>query len=286
MRISPIAQGTEQTAAPIASSSSAAPATPQRGAQLLRQGLAAALFGVCVVAILQALTSWEVIGPLIMPKPSEVGQELGGVVGQLLTNGPAAPYAAETAYAMVISLLVCIVLGIAIGTALSLSRVLQTMLYPYILAFNAAPRIVFAPMFVIWFGFGAASRIAMGISIGMFPIIVATMAGLARSDANLEKLATAAGATRWQKFRKIDLPGALPFIIAGIETASVLATVGVIIGEFTAGSSGLGYLIIIAQDTYNLPRVFALVFVTSTLGIMLNLCVVLLGRRLVFWGRK
>ena len=255
-------------------------------ANVVKQILSVLGFGLAVVLLLQLLTVTGVISPFVLPRPTLVLERFWELLVEVFTGGPTLRYVGETAFAMVVSLVVSVVLGILIGTILSLSTIVKTMVYPYVLALNAAPRVVFAPMFVIWFGLGPTSRIVMGVSIAMFPVIVATLAGLSRSDANLERLMKATGATRLQRFLKVDLPGALPFVAAGAETAAVLVTVGVNIGEFTSGSSGLGYLIVSAQATYNLPSVFALVMLTSVLGILMTLTVAFVSRRVVFWGRR
>jgi NitT/TauT family transport system permease protein len=255
------------------------------GVALIGRGLLVIGFGLLVVAIVQLLTVTGVISPLLLPQPVRIAERLGDVLAQIFTGGPIAVYAFETASAMLVSLVVSITLGVALGTLLAQSRVAKMLLYPYVLALNAAPRVVFAPMFVIWFGLGMMSRVVMAVSIGVFPVLVATLAGLARAEGQTEKLMAAVGATRWQRFRLVSFPSALPFIVAGSETASVLVAVGVIIGEFTAGNDGLGYLVVVAQESYDLATVFALVTVIAVMGILLNGLVLLLGRRLVFWGR-
>jgi len=277
------------TAAAPSTDVTPAVATSRRAArgglkQLWRAALVVG-FGVLVVAVVEVLTASRVISPLLMPRPSAVAERLGEVVWSIVSGGAIARFALETATALLISLVVAIALGVAIGTLLAQSKIAKLILYPYVLALNAAPRIVFAPMFVIWFGLGLTSKVVMAVSIGAFPVIVGTLAGLARAEGNTHKLMVASRATRLQRFRLVEFPSALPYIVAGAEKASVLVAVGVIIGEFTAGNQGLGYLIIVAQENFELPSVFALVIVVAIMGILLNGLVTLIGRRVVFWGR-
>ncbi|WP_159500163.1 ABC transporter permease [Microbacterium sp. 18062] len=259
---------------------------PSRAAlAFLGRSLLVVGFGTIVVAIVEVLTATGLISPLVMPRPSLVASRVVDILTQVLTGGASAAFAWQTASALLVSLVVAVGLGVAIGTLLAQSRLAMLTLYPYVLALNAAPRVVFAPMFVIWFGLGMTSRVVMAVSIGMFPVIVGTLAGLARAEGQTHKLMAAAGASRFQRFRLVEFPSALPFIVAGSETAAVLVAVGVVIGEFTAGNEGLGYLVIVAQENYDLPTVFALVVIIALMGILLNGLVMLLGRRFVFWGR-
>jgi len=276
---------TTATAAAALARSAVSAGRRSRGPSIALRVVLVVGFGVLVVAVLELLTATRVISPLLMPRPSVVAARLSTILGEIVTGGPTAIYAWETASALLISLAAALVIGIAIGTLLAQSRLAKLVLYPYVLALNAAPRIVFAPMFVIWFGLGLLSRVVMAVSIGMFPVIVGTLAGLARAEGQTHKLMSAAGATRLQRFRLVEFPSALPYIVAGAETASVLVAVGVVIGEFTAGNDGLGYLVIAAQENYDLPTVFALVIIISVMGMLLNGLVTLVGRRLVFWGR-
>lgn len=272
------------TAEPIATDGERAVASRARFAAVRRWAMALA-FGVVVVGALETLSKTGVISSLIMPAPSVVWGRLSTILTDILTNGPLGVYAYATALAMFISFIISVALGVVLGTLLSEFRIVRAVLYPYVLALNASPRVIFAPMFVIWFGLGMSSRIVMAVTIGMFPVLVGTMAGLARADATTIKLMSAFGATPWQRFRLVSFPSALPFIVAGAETASVLSTVGVIIGEFTAGNGGLGYLVIVAEENFDLPTVFSIVVVVALLGILLNTLVTVIGRRLVFWGR-
>lgn len=266
----------------------AEPGTRRAGREalaFLRRASLVIAFGVLVIACLEALTTAGAISPLLLPRPSIVGGRLLEILTQILTAGPAAKFAWQTASALLVGLIIAVALGVALGTLLAQSKLAKFVLYPYVLALNAAPRVVFAPMFVIWFGLGMSSRVVMAVSIGMFPVVVGTLAGLARAEGQSHKLMAAAGATRFQRFRLVELPSSLPFIVAGSETAAVLVAVGVIIGEFTAGNEGLGYLVIVAQENYDLPTVFALVVIIALMGILLNGLVMLVGRRVVFWGR-
>jgi NitT/TauT family transport system permease protein len=159
----------------------------------------------------------------------------------------------------------------------------QRAAYPYVVAANATPRIAFAPLIVIWFGFDYASKVVMAVAIAVFPVIVNTMAGLAATDRDDIRLMRSLGATRSQLLWRVRIPTALPYLFAGFETAMLFSAVGAVIGEFMAGNAGLGYVTLLAQELFRLDDAFSAIALLSVQGFLLHRLVVVARKRLVFW---
>ena len=137
---------------------------------------------------------------------------------------------------------------------------------------------------VIWFGFGLESKILMTAVIAFFPILVNTVVGLRHVEQDRLDLMVALKATRWQIFRFVRLPTALPFIFAGLDVGIVLSVIGAIVGEFVGASGGLGYLLLVYNADLKIAAVFALLIILAVLGIILHGCVMMVQRRVMFWA--
>jgi NitT/TauT family transport system permease protein len=148
---------------------------------------------------------------------------------------------------------------------------LQNTIYPLIVILYAMPKSAFAPLMVIWVGYGLFSKIAIAFLVAFFPIVVNTVVGLKEVEPELLELARVNRGSEWDVFKKIRLPNSLPYMFAGIKVAIVLSVTGAIVAEFVAANEGLGYLVL--QANYNLDTAFALV-------ILLILAVLSLG---LFW---
>jgi NitT/TauT family transport system permease protein len=117
----------------------------------------------------------------------------------------------------------------------------------------------------------------------LFPIIVGTIAGLRAAGRNELRLMKALGASPWETLIKVRAKVALPFLFAGIETAVVLAVIGAVVGEFLGGSAGLGYLIVVANESLDISRMFATILLLSMFGLIMYGISVVIRRRVVFW---
>ncbi|MFM0362975.1 ABC transporter permease [Paraburkholderia sediminicola] len=175
-------------------------------------------------------------------------------------------------------------LGFALGAAIGQSAILEEIVYPYIVAFQTMPKVAIAPLFVVWFGFGAASKIVITATIVFFPVVVNTIVGLRSAPRDQIDLMTVCTASRWQMFRMIRLPHALPFVFAGLDIGIVLAVIGAIVGEFVGAQAGLGYLILQRNFSMDTAGAFAILIVLSLIGIGLHAAVRCIARRTIFWS--
>lgn len=235
------------------------------------------------LAIWQALTASGIIPGYLLPTALDVLTALWADVVDIVTGGDMWRHFYTTLIEIVIGFLLSVVIGVGIGALLSEFKAVRRATYPYVVAANATPRIAFAPLIVIWFGFDYASKIVMAIAVAVFPVIVNTMAGLAATDRDDLRLMRALGATRTQLMWRVRIPTALPYLFAGFETAMLFAAVGAVIGEFMAGDAGLGYVTLLTQELFRLDEAFSAIALLSLQGFLLHRLVVIAGRKLVFW---
>jgi NitT/TauT family transport system permease protein len=176
------------------------------------------------------------------------------------------------------------VLGVGLGAAIALLPILEKVVWPYVITLQTIPKVAIAPLLIIWFGFGIESKILIVALICFFPILVNSAAGFKSTDARQLLLMSAMDATRWQVFRKVRLPTAIPFLIAGFRIAIVVSVNGAVVGEFLGASVGLGALIIIRQSNMDVTGVFSVLMMLSLIGMAMNLFINLLAQRLAFWA--
>jgi NitT/TauT family transport system permease protein len=235
------------------------------------------------LGIWELLTVSGIISSYLLPRASQVLTALGRDVLDILTGGRMWVHFYTTLIEILLGFVFSVLIGVAVGAVLSEFKTIQRATYPYIVAANATPRIAFAPLIVIWFGFDLASKIVMAVAVAVFPVIVNTMAGLAATDRDDLRLMRSLGATRAQLLWRVRIPTALPYLFAGFETAMLFAAVGAVIGEFMAGNAGLGYVTLLAQELFRLDDGFSAIVLLSVQGFVLHRLVVVARRRLVFW---
>lgn len=188
-----------------------------------------------------------------------------------------------TAFAAAVGFAIALVLGITAGAAITASRLVDRMLYPWLVISHAIPKVVVAPLFIVWIGFGMTSEIIFVVVFTVFPIVVNTVTGLKSTDPELLLLVRSMGARGLQSLWKVRVPNALPSIFAGIKISATLAPVGAVIGEFVASNQGLGHMLIQAVGSLETPLAFAAVFVISIFGIAIWYLAELIERLTIPW---
>jgi NitT/TauT family transport system permease protein len=198
------------------------------------------------------------------------------------TDGTMVPHAQATLAEIMWGLLVGASLGVVIGYVLARSRLAEKLLSPYLVAAQATPILVIAPLLVIWLGTGLATKIVICALIVFFPVAVATMVGIRSVDARLLELGRSLRATRWQIFRHLEMPAATPQILGGLRVGVTLAVIGAIVGEWAGAERGLGVLINLARGSlFDTPLIFATLITIAGIAVVLYLIVVLVERALV-----
>jgi NitT/TauT family transport system permease protein len=226
---------------------------------------------------------WEVlvdllrIKPVILPAPSVI----------VLTIGKHWAYLAKQSWptfvAVTAGFLVAASVGFVIAVGIAYSRWLSEITYPFLIAAQVLPKIAFAPLFLIWFGFGLMPKVVIAALIAFFPIVINTARGLSSVEPELIQYMRSLGAGWRTIFFKISLPWALPYIFASFKIAITLAVVGAVVGEFVASDTGLGYVISYSNISLDTELMFAGIFVLSALGVALFLVVVLAERLALSW---
>jgi len=262
------------TTQPIATVERAASAkTPASGASNLAAGMLWPLLsGAIGLALWEGLVRVFKVPVFILPAPSQVIVTIVDQWWYLLSQ------LAITTFAAGLGLVMAVVFGLAAGAAITASRLVDRMLTPWLVIAHAVPKVVIAPLFLVWFGFGLQSEMFFVVAFTFFPVIVNTVTGLKSADPEQILMVRAMGATPTQVLRKIQFPSALPSICAGIKLAVTLAPVGAVIGEFVASNKGLGHLLIRAVGDMDTPLAFAAVTVFSIFGVLLW--------RLAEWGER
>ena len=262
------------TTQPIATVERAANAkTPASSASNLAAGMLWPLLsGAIGLALWEGLVRLFKVPVFILPAPSQVIVTIVDQWWYLLSQ------LAITTFAAGLGLVMAVVFGLAAGAAITASRLVDRMLTPWLVIAHAVPKVVIAPLFLVWFGFGLQSEMFFVVAFTFFPVIVNTVTGLKSADPEQILMVRAMGATPGQVLRKIQFPSALPSICAGIKLAVTLAPVGAVIGEFVASNKGLGHLLIRAVGDMDTSLAFAAVTVFSIFGVLLW--------RLAEWGER
>ena len=182
-----------------------------------------------------------------------------------------------------ISFVLGAVAAMALGLAFAIFPKLEHAMEPYLMVLNAMPRIALAPLFLLWFGLGLASKIAVGTSLSFFIVLANTVAGIRGVSPDHITLSRAMGATPSQIFFKVTLPSAVPVIFSGLRLALIFSMLGVIGGEIIAAEHGLGQVLSYLQATFNMNGVMALLLLLAGLGMMVTRGMSRLERALLKW---
>lgn len=178
-----------------------------------------------------------------------------------------------------------VIVGFAIALAITISATLNKILTPYIVALQVLPKVAIAPVLYVVMGFSDASRILLVVVLTFFPIAINVSTGLTDVDRNHVHLLRSLGAGNVAIFYKVRLPNSLPYFFDGLRIGVSGALVGAIVAEFVSSNSGLGFLILNSQYTFNTTAAFGAFVILTVLGLLLYAGVVLLGRRLMPWYR-
>jgi ABC-type nitrate/sulfonate/bicarbonate transport system permease component len=233
-----------------------------------------------------AVAGWELaaragwVQDYLLPAPSEVARALVEDRSLLLDD------AWVTGQEVLLGFALALVAGITIAIALDLSTVARRTVYPLVIASQAVPIVVIAPILVIWFGFGMTPKLIVIALICFFPIAVNTLDGLRAVDPAQVKMLRTLGAGRWALLRRLELPSALPYLFSGAKIAVAVAVIGAVFGELVGSDAGLGHAIQVGMAQLLTARVFAAVVLLSAMAIALFGLVSLAERRAVPWARR
>ena len=228
-------------------------------------GVVAASLAVLVVF----LAAWEWLPPLakipefILPPPSRVWSEFL----RMQANERLLHHTGITALEVVVGFVLGSLLGVIIGFILGVAPRVELVLSPYILALQIAPKVAFAPLFVMWLGFTVYPKILVAILIVFFPVMVNVLTAIRTVDPDMVNLARSFSATRLQIFRMIEYPATMAPLFSGLRIAATLAVIGVVVGELVGGNLGLGYLLVMGEGQGNTAMVFVTIILLTVIGI-------------------
>jgi NitT/TauT family transport system permease protein len=224
-------------------------------------------YGSVILAYVVLFAAWELAHSLLsvpqflLPSPSAILARASQTPVRL------AEHFSTTLQEVVLGFLLGALVSIPIGIAIVYSRFLDRLVYPFLVAFQAIPKVALAPILVVWFGFGMTSKIMLGFITAMFPIVINTVIGMNQTPPELIHLMRSLGASPMQVFLKIRLFTAAPYIFGGFKIGITLAVVGAVVGEFIAANRGLGYMLLVANNSFDTPLLFSIVVLLSLMSI-------------------
>ena len=240
------------------------PVTKQQYA-LRWRWLLAPLLGVLLLAGWALITHLEVYSSLTLPTPTRVAERWW----DMASEGNLVRHTAVTLREVLSGLLAGVLAAFWLGYLIAKSRLVAFALTPYLVALQAVPIVAIAPLLVIWFGAGIASKVLICALIVFFPMLVNTVTGMRSIPPELRDLMYSLEATPWQTFWQLELPAALPVVLSGLKVSATLSVIGAVVGEFVSASEGLGYLINFGRGTFDTPMVIAAVFTLTALALAL-----------------
>ncbi len=252
----------------------------ERAAGLLLEWLppsalvAVLLLGWQLAALTLQLPRW------LLPSPTDIGTALFTSSDLLARHGWV------TLQEVLVGFALSFLVGTTLAVAISYSRTLERALYPFVIASQTIPVIAIAPILLIWFGYGLLPKVIVVALICFFPIVVNMVDGLRSVDPDLVNLLRSLGSSRWQIFRKAQLPASLPYLLSGTKVAIAVSVIGAVIGEWVGASAGLGYFMVRSASQFQTARVFAAIVVLSAMGIGLFALVALSERYLIPWNSQ
>ena len=242
----------------------------------MRRYLDPLVFFVALAAVWEYGVGWFAVPRYVLPPLSAVALAAGSARADLIEHGWV------TLQEILVGFLAAIVAGMALGLMIHASAMARRTVYPLVMALQSLPKIALAPLTIVWLGYGFASKVAATFLFAFFPMVIATLGGLESTPAHLLEHFRALGATRWDTFRRLRLPSALPALADGVRVALPLAVVGAIVGEFVGAERGLGQYMLAASAQSRTDLMFAAILCVTGLALALYAVVERLAR-LVWW---
>ena len=234
------------------------------------------------------IAAWQ-WGPGMLGMPEYILPNFMQVVREALVmwnNAQLLQHFGITAMEVVFGFLFGALLGLAVGVALGLSPRAEAMLSPYILALQIAPKVAFAPLFVMWLGYTIYPKIIVAVLIVFFPIMINVLSAIRTVDPDMVNLVRTLNAGRWQIFHLVEFRSALPALFSGLRIASTLSVIGVTVGELVGGNQGLGYLLVDGEGQGNTAAVFVSIVALTLIGVVTYGVVVWAERKVLHYLPK
>jgi NitT/TauT family transport system permease protein len=236
--------------------------------------------------IVSVFVIWELaclligISDIVLPRPTQV-------VAALVKYWPAIwPHTYQTLYTTLVGFGIGVVIGLLLGILIGSSKLAYDTAYPLLVGFSSIPKVAVVPIFVLWFGAGTVPAILTAMIICIFPIVVNVATGIATVEPELEDVMRTLKASKLDILWNVSLPRAMPYFFASLKVAVTLAFVGSVVAETVASNRGIGNMMMIASSSFNVPLVFAGLFVLAGLGIALYVAFSLVEHRVTGWAHR
>ncbi len=234
---------------------------------------------VAIVALWAAAIPIFKIPAYLLPGP-------GGVFSRVLSDFPMLwNHSLVTLTEILLGFGLTVLTAIPLGLVIALSPLAKQIGYPPLMLMQLVPKIAVAPLFLVWLGFGIESKVLLTVLMTFFPLLLASISGFQILDDRFLYLTKSMGATRWQTFRYLRFPAALPVIFSGIKTSATIAATAAIVAEFVGANRGLGYVLLRGTSTMDIELTFAVLVVLTIIGIAINYLVELSEWVLTPWQR-
>ncbi|CAN5630898.1 ABC transporter permease [soil metagenome] len=232
-----------------------------------------------LVSVWEVLARLEVLDPFYVPAPSRVADVLYGLVA----GGSIFPHLEATFAAALLGLALGLAVGTVLGFVAALVPLVSELLEPVMILLNAIPRVILAPLFVIWLGIGIGSKVALAFVLVAVLTFFAVYSGIKEVDIRLVERVKTLGGGRWTLVREVYLPSVTAWVTGNLRVAVGFAFTGAVVGEFVASSRGLGYLLAFAQSQFNAALTIALILLIMAFVLLLFSLTGILERRLLRW---
>lgn len=242
----------------------------------LRRGIA---LGLVLLLWEMAAGPWGIIDPFYAPPPSKIGETIAG----LFAKGEIYDHLRATFGAALLGLALGLLAGAVLGFLAATLPLLAELLEPVMAMLNAVPRVILAPLFIIWLGIGIGSKVALSFILVVVLTFFAVYNGIRDVDARLVERVRTLGGGPWWLMREVYIPSVVAWVMGSLKVAVGFAFTGAVVGEFVASSRGLGYLLSFAQSTYNAALSLALIFLVMAFVMLLFTLAGMLERYLLRW---
>ena len=238
------------------------------------------------ITLVAFFTLWELacfatgVSDLILPRPSQIARVLFEKMPLLW------PHTIQTLYTTLAGFAMGVLAGIFIGVVIGSSKLAYDVAYPLLVGFSSIPKVAVVPLFVVWFGSGTVPAILTSMVISIFPVVVNVATGLASTEPELEDVLKVLGASKRDVLWNVGLPRALPYLFASLKIAITLAFVGTVLSETVAANKGIGTVMMIASGNFDVPLVFAGLFLLAGMGVVLYALSSFVEHRMTGWAQR
>lgn len=219
------------------------------------------------------------IPPYLLPKPYDL---LVAMI-QYFENGDLIYHIWVTLKEIFIGTFIGMIIGLVLGYIMAKIRFIERLIMPFVIIVQTAPKISLAPLFILWMGLGITSKIALVILVVSFPIMINQVLAIRSIEDNVYNLMKILKANKWQVFYNIEMPYSLEMLLSAIKIAVTQAMIGAVIGEMIGSKAGLGYLLILGNETYDIKLILVSVILLSLMGLILYKLFDMLEKKSLYW---